>query len=85
MSAHIDPEYQQLLAAWQKAEMIPNVDPAEWRVDRSGRVMRFKDYNCPTKYGWHAIHVTPRFQKPTDLQLEAVQYASTPKQRPKAV
>jgi hypothetical protein len=84
MSTHIELEYQKLLAAWQRAEMIPQVDPAEWRKDRAGRVMRFSDYRKHTPYGWREIDLTPKLQRPTDLCLEAMQHDSISKRQPKA-
>lgn len=53
MVTYIPPEYQRIMAAWQKAAMIRNVNPDHHRLDRSGRVMNWTDFeNRQSRHGW---------------------------------
>ena len=52
---------------WQKGRLIPNYDPAEWRWDVFGNVIRYADYgNRDSKYGWEIDHIVPVADGGTD-------------------
>lgn len=44
---------------WSKAHPIPGHDPAEWRYDKFGWVIRRTDYGAVTEYGWEIDHLVP--------------------------
>ena len=53
MVTYIPPEYQRIVAAWQKAAMIRNVNPEHHRLDRAGRVLNWIDFeNRQSRHGW---------------------------------
>jgi hypothetical protein len=85
MSNAIDPEYQEVLAAWQRAPMIKGVDPDTARMDQFGRVIWFNEYNRKTEHGWHAILVDPAAYRSAKPQLEAVQWQPFPATKLKVV
>lgn len=46
---------------WSKATPIPGRDPAVWRIDTYGLVLRFADYgDRDSAFGWEIDHATPR-------------------------
>jgi HNH endonuclease len=46
-------------AVWRKGRVIDNFNPAEWRWDMCGSVMRYQDYGTEGKYGWEIDHIYP--------------------------
>jgi hypothetical protein len=45
---------------WTKGRVIPGYDPAVWRHDDYGRVMRYADYGCrSSEFGWEIDHISP--------------------------
>jgi hypothetical protein len=46
-------------AVWAKGRIIPNYDPAIWRWDSNGGVMRYSEYGQTTEYGWEIDHIDP--------------------------
>lgn len=48
------------LAVWAKGQVIPNFDPAVWRYDAFGHVIRYQDYgDRNSTYGWEKDHIHP--------------------------
>jgi HNH endonuclease len=48
-----------IAAVWRKGRVIDGFDPAVWRHDICGAVMRYGDYGADTKYGWEVDHIYP--------------------------
>ena len=49
------------LDVWAKGVGMPHLDPAVWRWDRCGRIMRYSDHgNTDSNYGWEIDHIYPR-------------------------
>jgi hypothetical protein len=47
-------------AVWAKGNVIPGFDPAVWRRDSMGSVMRYSDYgDRDSGYGWEIDHTHP--------------------------
>lgn len=47
--------------AWEKATEIPGYDPAIWRRDSFGSVIRYSDYgDRQSEYGWEKDHIIPK-------------------------
>jgi hypothetical protein len=47
-------------SVWAKGHEIPGYDPAIWRHDDFGHVIRFTDYGDRTSpYGWEKDHIQP--------------------------
>jgi hypothetical protein len=45
------------IAVWEKGMAIANYDPAVWRCDARGQVIKFADHgNRNSKYGWEIDH-----------------------------
>lgn len=45
---------------WQEGRPVPGYDPAVWRYDDFGNIMRFEDYGKRnTAYGWERDHRLP--------------------------
>ena len=43
---------------WNKGRIIPKYNSDEWRLDRDGKVIRWRDHgNRQSKYGWEIHHV----------------------------
>jgi hypothetical protein len=85
---HCEPEYQRLVAAWQRAEMISCVNPDEYRRDSFGAIIRWLDYSDEkSPYGWHVRPVDPNTRRkecqgPT---IEAVQWKNVSKPTLRAI
>ncbi|MCC6983535.1 MAG: HNH endonuclease [Bauldia sp.] len=48
------------VAVWVKGRTIPSYDPAVWRHDDYGAVIRFADYgDRSSEYGWEVDHIKP--------------------------
>jgi hypothetical protein len=48
-------------AVWKKAAVIPGRNPAEYRKDGMGNVIRFTHHgNTASEYGWHIDHRIPK-------------------------
>ena len=48
------------LAVWNKASVIPNQNPQEYRKDACGALISWNLYgNTNSKYGWEIDHITP--------------------------
>lgn len=46
---------------WSKGRVIPGYDPAVWRHDAFGRVMRYADHgDRNSTHGWEIDHIHPR-------------------------
>jgi 5-methylcytosine-specific restriction endonuclease McrA len=49
-----------ILAVWVKGRRIPGLDPAVWRGDALGNLMRFADHgDRGSEYGWEKDHIIP--------------------------
>jgi len=49
-----------ILAVWNKATIIPEYNPSEFRKDRCGKWIRFADYgNVNSEFGWEIDHEKP--------------------------
>ena len=44
---------------WNKAKIIPHVDPNEWRWDVCGATISYSHYCKKSKYGWAIDHIRP--------------------------
>ena len=44
---------------WEKAEKIPGKDPAKYRKDPYGNVLRYESYGKNIDMGWDIDHITP--------------------------
>ncbi len=64
MTQSVEPEYQRLLAAWEKADMIPGVNPTFARTDRSGQVICWLDYNNAQSINGWVMKLYPFPRKP---------------------
>ncbi len=50
----------QVKAVWSKGSVINGYDPAIWRYDICGAVMKYSDYgNTNSKHGWEIDHIKP--------------------------
>lgn len=86
MSTAIDPEYQEILAAWQRAKMIKGVNQEKVRIDLFGRVIWFDEYDQETEHGWRAIVIDPNVRTDkNEPRLEAVQWQPFPTKKLKVV
>lgn len=48
------------LAVWQKGAEVPPLDPAEWRQDEYGSLIRYHDHgDRSSPYGWEIDHKLP--------------------------
>jgi len=46
---------------WNKGRAIQGYDPAVWRHDICGHVMKYSDHgNTDSEYGWEIDHIYPR-------------------------
>ena len=46
-------------AVWNKGRPIPNSDPAVWRSDIRGAVMKYSEHGEATQQGWEIDHIKP--------------------------
>jgi len=46
-------------AVWQKGRAIQGWNPAEWRMDALGGLMRYAEYGQTTAFGWEIDHINP--------------------------
>lgn len=54
-------------AVWNKGRVIPGYDPAVWRYDMCGDVMKFPEHgNENSKFGWEIDHIRPVSKGGTD-------------------
>lgn len=53
-------------AVWQKAQVIPNNNPNEFRQDYAGAWIRREDFGKGTPYGWEIDHIRPKSMGGTD-------------------
>ncbi len=45
------------LAVWNKGTVIPNYDPAVWRYDANGKVIKYSEHgNRYSQHGWEKDH-----------------------------
>ena len=52
---------QTKLAVWAKGNPIQGYDPAIWRHDICGAVMKYADHgNTNSKHGWEIDHIYPQ-------------------------
>lgn len=52
---------------WNKASIVPHVDPNEWRKDYAGAWIKKSEYgNCNSDYGWEIDHQKPVSRGGTD-------------------
>lgn len=48
------------LRVWAKGKVIGDKDPALWRTDICGSVIKYNDHgNINSKYGWEIDHIKP--------------------------
>lgn len=59
-SQSVDWSMWQILAVWQKARIVPGVDPAVMRKDAGGAWIRLAEYGKETHCGWQVDHIVPR-------------------------
>jgi hypothetical protein len=53
------PEHRKL-AVWAKGHVIVGYDPAIWRRDDFGHIMKFSEYgDRQSTYGWEIDHIIP--------------------------
>ncbi len=56
-----------ILAVWNKAIIVPEYNPSEFRKDRCGAWIRFADYgNVNSEFGWEIDHEKPVAKGGTD-------------------
>src|SRR5580704_9050836 len=55
-----------IAAVWRKGRVIDKFDPATWRHDVAGSVMKFSDYGTTSKFGWEIDHIKPIASGGTD-------------------
>lgn len=48
------------LAVWQKGRIVPNWDPALWRMDMCGSWMLYTAHGQEGPLGWEIDHIYPR-------------------------
>lgn len=66
---------------WNKARIVPGADPAVWRKDPRGAVIRYADHgNRESPYGWVIHHVIPPSQGGGDA-LSNLQPLNTSRRR----
>lgn len=47
-------------AVWKKGRVIEGYDPATWRHDICGKVMKLSEYgNTNSQHGWEVDHIKP--------------------------
>ena len=65
-------------SVWLKAKRIPGKDPAQWRKDAKGNLIRWIDYGKSTIHGWHIDHHIPQSKGGSDelCNLVPMQYAA---------
>lgn len=66
-----------IFKVWNKARPYGNLDPAQYRIDECGALMRFGDYgNRDSDYGWEIDHIVPVSKGGTDelSNLRALQW-----------
>lgn len=55
------------LNVWNKGSIINNYDPAVWRHDICGNVMKYAEHgNTTSKHGWEIDHIKPSSKGGTD-------------------
>lgn len=48
------------LAVWNKAQIVANINPNDWRKDQCGAWIGWSYYgNRDSRYGWEIDHITP--------------------------
>jgi len=52
--------------AWERAATIRGNDPAVWRRDEMGNVIRYGSYGTTGEYGWEIDHRNPLSRGGTD-------------------
>jgi len=53
------PNNEQIRKVWEKAKPVRGKDPAQYRQDPYGNLMRFSSYGKDTKLGWGIDHIKP--------------------------
>ena len=53
-------------AVWQKAQVVPDNNPNEFRQDYAGAWIRREDYGKSSNYGWDIDHIRPKSKGGTD-------------------
>lgn len=51
---------------WDKADTVPGRDKNEWRRDRYGNLISWKDYGKHSKNGWEIEHSNSKYNGGTD-------------------
>ena len=58
---------EQRILIWQKADVLENKDPNEWRIDPCGACINWNEFRKRTKYGWNIDHILPKAKGGTDM------------------
>ncbi len=48
------------LQVWIKGKLMLGRDPAEWRMDAYGGIMRYAVYGQTSAFGWEVDHINPK-------------------------
>lgn len=66
------------IAVWQKARIVPGLDPAEWRMDACGTRIKWSAFGTTADggFGWEIDHILPVAHGGTDDlgNLQALQW-----------
>jgi hypothetical protein len=58
--------------AWKKTKKIKNRNPATWRKDDFGNILRYGSYGTEGEYGWEIDHIKPKakgdYDQPKNLR-----------------
>jgi hypothetical protein len=60
------PSKKVVQAAWEKAASVRGRDPATWRRDEEGNLIRAASYGTQGEYGWEVDHRKPVAKGGTD-------------------
>lgn len=47
-------------AVWEKGTAVPGYDPAVWRLDSCGHLIRYDLHGQEVEHGWEIDHIRPR-------------------------
>jgi hypothetical protein len=55
----VNADEQLKLRVWQKGRAIAGYDPATWRQDLCGAVMKYSEHGMEGEHGWEIDHIYP--------------------------
>lgn len=64
-------------ATWNKARIIPRKDPAVWRMDKGGNIIRYSHHGKhQSKFGWDIDHIISKADGGSDIieNLQPLRY-----------